>query len=50
MSDSAGLIPTDTGKVRKTGKRGNGEGSITQLADGRWQARLTLEGGNRKAF
>ncbi|MCX6020329.1 MAG: hypothetical protein NTZ05_01100 [Chloroflexi bacterium] len=32
------------------GKRGNNEGSITQLADGRWQARVSLEGGKRKAF
>ena len=23
-------------------KRGNGEGSITQLPDGRWQGRLTV--------
>jgi integrase len=41
MSTSAG--------ARKT-KRGNGEGSITQLSDGRWQARITLENGKRKAF
>jgi len=32
------------------GKRGNGEGGITHLSDGRWQARITLEGGRRKAF
>lgn len=45
-------------KQRK-GKRGHGEGTIderrpkgalTQLADGRWQARLTLANGKRKAF
>ncbi|MCX6022162.1 MAG: hypothetical protein NTZ05_10620 [Chloroflexi bacterium] len=30
--------------------RANGEGSITQLADGRWQARISLEGGSRKAY
>jgi integrase len=30
-------------------KRGNGEGSVTQLADGRWQARVS-EGGRRKAY
>jgi integrase len=35
---------------RRSGKRGNSEGSITQLGDGRWQARITLEGGKRKAF
>jgi integrase len=35
---------------RRSGKRGNNEGSITQLADGRWQARVTLEAGKRKAF
>jgi integrase len=33
-----------------TSKRGNGEGSITRLADGRWQGRLTLDSGKRKAF
>src|SRR5260370_17187741 len=32
------------------GKRGNGEGGITHLSDGRWQVRITLEGGRRKAF
>ena len=31
-------------------KRGNGEGSITQLSDGRYQARVTLQDGRRKAF
>jgi integrase len=31
-------------------KRGNGEGSITQLTDGRWQARISLDGGARKAL
>ncbi|HEX5158878.1 MAG TPA: site-specific integrase [Ktedonobacterales bacterium] len=36
--------------TRRTGKRGNNEGSITQLGDGRWQARVTLEGGKRKAY
>jgi integrase len=41
---------TATTKMRRTGRRGNHEGSITQLADGRWQARVTLEGGKRKAF
>ncbi len=29
-------------------KRGNNEGSITKRSDGRWVARLTLEGGARK--
>jgi hypothetical protein len=38
------------GTGRRTGKRGNGEGSITQLSDGRWQARVMLERGKRKAF
>ena len=32
------------------GKRGNSEGSITKRADGRWMARITLEGGERKTF
>jgi integrase len=35
---------------RRTGKRGNNEGSISHLADGRWQARITLDSGKRKAF
>lgn len=30
-------------------RRGNGEGSLVRLADGRWQARLSLDG-KRKAF
>lgn len=32
------------------GKRGNSEGSISKRADGRWQARITLENGTRKYF
>lgn len=36
--------------VRRTSRRGNQEGSITQLSDGRWQARLSLDNGKRKAF
>jgi integrase len=35
---------------RRSGRRGNGEGSVTHLADGRWQARITLENGTRKAY
>jgi integrase len=31
-------------------KRGNSEGSITKRPDGRWEARITLEGGKRKSF
>ena len=42
--------PTTTGKTRRGGKRGNGEGSITLHAGGLWQARITLEGGRRKAY
>ncbi len=30
------------------GRRSNNEGSITRRADGRWVARVTLEGGKRK--
>ena len=30
------------------GKRGHGEGTISQRKDGRWQAQITLEGGQRK--
>lgn len=36
--------------TRRSGRRGNQEGSITQLSDGRWQARVTLEGGRRKSY
>lgn len=32
------------------GKRGNGEGSVHQRADGRWQAIITLPSGRRKYF
>lgn len=31
-------------------RRGNGEGTITQRLDGRWEARVTLLDGNRKCF
>jgi integrase len=31
-------------------KHGNGEGSVTQRPDGRWEERLTLEGDRRKSF
>lgn len=31
-------------------KRGNNEGSITKRPDGRWEARIMLEGGRRKSF
>lgn len=37
-------------KQAKGGKRANGEGSIRQKADGRWEARLTLLDGTRKSF
>jgi integrase len=32
------------------GRRGNGEGSISKRPDGRWEARITVEGGKRKSF
>lgn len=32
------------------GRRGNNEGSITQRPDGRWEARITLDGKKRKSF
>lgn len=41
---------TSNATKRRTGRRGNQEGSITQLSDGRWQARVMLENGKRKAF
>ena len=31
-------------------KRANGEGSIWKRSDGRWEARVSLESGQRKAF
>ncbi len=31
-------------------RRGNGEGSIYKRADGRWEARVSLDNGRRKAF
>jgi integrase len=33
-----------------TKRRGHGEGSIKQRADGLWEARVSLEGGKRKSF
>lgn len=32
------------------GKRGNNEGTITKRADGRWEARISLDNGKRKSF
>lgn len=31
-------------------RRGNSEGSITKRSDGRWEARISLDGGKRKSF
>src|SRR5690242_12020220 len=31
-------------------RRGNSEGSITRRPDGRWEARISLEGGKRKSL
>lgn len=31
-------------------RRSNGEGTISQRSDGRWEAKLTLPGGKRRAF
>jgi len=31
-------------------RRGNNEGTITKRSDGRWEARISLEGGRRKSF
>jgi integrase-like protein len=41
---------TTANRTHRTRRRGNNEGSITQLSDGRWQARVTLENGQRKAY
>lgn len=50
MTSTAPNTTTTAGKTRRSGKRGNGEGSVTQLANGLWQARVTLEDGRRKAY
>jgi integrase len=39
-----------TDEVKKTRRRGHGEGSIFQRKDGRWSAAMTLGGGQRKTF
>lgn len=36
--------------MAKSGRRGNGEGTITRRTDGRWEARITLLDGRRKCF
>lgn len=35
---------------KNTGRRGNGEGTIRQRADGRWEAMVTLPDGKRRSF
>ena len=50
MTESGETVPLRSSKPRKTGKRGHGEGSITHLSDGRWQARMSLGNGQRKAY
>jgi integrase len=37
-------------KKKETSKRGNNEGTIRQRSDGRWEGRLSLEGGKSKSF
>jgi integrase len=49
-AEAVAKATTKATMTRRTGRRGNHEGSITQLADGRWQARVTLESGTRKAY
>jgi len=39
--------PTASGKAKR---RGHNEGSIQHRADGRWEARVSLPGGKRKAL
>ena len=36
--------------TRKAGRRSNGEGSISQRSDGKWEARITMPGGQRRSF
>ena len=36
--------------ARTSGKKGNGEGSVYQRADGKWCASLTLGGGKRRVL
>ena len=46
---SASAHPAERATIR-AGKRGNNEGTITRRADGRWQARVSLDAGKRKYF
>jgi hypothetical protein len=32
------------------GRRGNGEGTIRQRADGRWEGRIRMKDGSRKSY
>ncbi len=41
---------TDTKRPPKTRRRGNREGTIYKRADGRWEAKIALEDGQRKSF
>src|SRR5215207_161021 len=41
---------TTEGITMATKRRGHGEGSIKQRADGLWEARVSLEGGKRKSL
>jgi integrase len=43
-------MTTATTKTRRSGKRGNGEGTIRQRPKGLWEARVALEGGKRKSL
>jgi integrase len=36
--------------AERSGRRGNNEGNIRRRSDGRWEARITLEGGRVKSF
>lgn len=41
---------TSANRAAMKAKRGQGEGTISKRKDGRWEARITLEGGKRKCF
>ncbi|MGH2603508.1 MAG: hypothetical protein ACRDJ9_29505, partial [Dehalococcoidia bacterium] len=43
-------MTTDTDARTSDHKRGHGEGTIGQRKDGRWEARITLPDGKRRAI
>jgi integrase len=52
MASTSNLTPETTPQPQRRSARrhGNGEGTIRQRSDGRWEARLHLPGGKRRSF